>query len=270
MDSTAVMPAPRTSSAVAGTEIPGALATADSATDLLRIAVEKGANVEQLRELVELHELMTEREARRLFSAALVAFQRDCPQIRRTETASIATKSGRDFKFTFADLTEIARTINPVLAKHGLSYTWDTEATADSRKITCTIHHEAGASRSSSVTMPVGNESRMSPQQQVSAAQAYGERLSLCAVLGLTTTDANAEAEAEADPTTVTDDQATQISDLLKTLSPDKAAADKLRGQFLKYLGVEAVSEIRRADYTRAVQMLERKRASLSEKEGAQ
>jgi hypothetical protein len=100
----------------------------------------------------------------------------------------------------------------------------------------------------------------MSPQQQVSAAQAYGERLSLCAVLGLTTTDEHPDAAREA-PAVVTDDQATHLADMLAALGKDKRDKDQIRAGFLKYFEATSVSEVRAVDYARAVQMLARKQA---------
>ena len=63
-------------------------------TDLLRIAVERGAPVEQLEKLVDLHERMEQRQAARDFSAAFAAFQAECPSIVKNREGKVVTNKG--------------------------------------------------------------------------------------------------------------------------------------------------------------------------------
>ena len=62
--------------------------------------------------------------------------------------ASFATKAGGSFKYTFADLAEICRTVNPILHPLGLSYSWNSHVSDDGTRIrvTCTVTHTAGHS----------------------------------------------------------------------------------------------------------------------------
>ncbi len=226
----------------------------DSATELLRIAVEKGVSVEHLEKLVALHERMEERQAAKEFSAAMAAFQAECPAIKKSSTAQIVTGGGAKFGYTYAELDEIARTINPIMAKHGLSYSWD--STVDGGKLTCvcTVRHAAGHSQNSTFTLPIDTKAGMSEQQKVAAALTFAQRKSLASVMGLTTTDEDTDGGAEVDPTKISADQMTVISDLIKETSTDLA-------RFLRYMGVASIAEIRASDYQRAINALEQKRA---------
>lgn len=238
--------------ALAKSETGAALAVptgAGSVIALLHAAVQQGTPVEQLEKLVDLHERMEAREARRAFFAALAAFQQSAPMVRQTETAKIATRTGSSYSYTFAPLDEIARTIAPHLVAHGLSYRWDTAVEAKQIKVTCTVSHVDGYSESSSVTLPIDNTSAMSDQQKVGAAMTFGQRRSLTAALGLVTTDS--EAPASEDTTPVSVEQADQIDDML-----DSTGVDRVK--FLKWIGFDRVHLIPAARFDDAMRELKR------------
>ena len=238
-------------------ERPAALATVQdggnsSITALLHLAVEKGTPVDQLSKLVDLHERMEARQAAKDFADAMAHFQAECPSIKKSSSANIVTSGGGQFAYTYAELDEIARTINPILAKHGLSYTWDTSADEKMLTVVCTVRHINGHSISSSFILPVESKSAMSAQQKYGAAQTFASRKSLSAALGLTTTDSDTDGKSE-DPVTITEDQQTVLSDLLKE-------AQATPSRFYKYLGVTSLAEIKAVDYEHAKTTLERKK----------
>ncbi len=225
-----------------------------SGAQLLMRAIDANLPVEAIERFVALHERMEKKEAEKRFSAAMAAFQQECPSIKRAATAKIETKSGGKYSYTYAPIDEIARTANPILAKHGLSYNWDFEVSQNAVKVVCTVRHSAGHSLPSSILLPIDNPNApaLSPQQKVEAAMSIGQRRTLASALGLTTTDQEAPA-AELDQTQISEDQAIVIDDLITEIGVD-------RTRFLKYLGVPKVSDILAADYRSAIAALEEKR----------
>lgn len=225
-------------------------AGAGSVLTLLHAAVQQGTPVEQLEKLVDLHERMEQREARRAYFVALAQFQESAPLVKQTETAKIVSKrTGSSYSYTFAPLDEIVRTIAPHLIRHGLSYRWDTVVDGKSIRVVCTVSHVNGHSESSSVTLPIENESAMSDQQKVGAAMTFGQRRSLTAALGLVTTDN--EAPAGDDPTPVSTEQADQLDDML-----DATGVDRVK--FLRWIGCERVHLIPAARFDDAMRELRR------------
>lgn len=247
----AVVPAPNAPLAVA----PASPTTmvADSATELLRIAVERGTPLAELKELVALHDQMSKREAARAFSGAMARFQAELEPIQKPRTAKVATKSGGSYEFTYAGLGDIAKVITPLLAKHGLSFNWDATEEAGRLHCVCTVRHEGGHSVSASLGIPVDNASGMSPQQKVGAALTFAQRRTLSSVLGITTTDDEPEAAHE-DPALIDDDQYDRLDHLLEETKADRA-------RFLEYVGAATLAEIRAADYPRALAALRQKKA---------
>lgn len=227
-------------------EPPRAVAVAEqgSITALLHLAVEKGTPVAELKELVALHEHMEKRQAQKAFAAALAAFQAECRSIQHNKTANIATKGGGKFSYTYASLDAIATEIAPLLAKHDLSYSWDTIVSESGAMLrcTCTVSHAAGHSVMSSISLPTASDSAMSAQQKVSAANKFARRLSLESALGLTTTD---EApEEEVDNTPITDDQLTVLTDFVNETGANL-------GRFLNFMGIVSLATLpaRRFEY---------------------
>ena len=221
---------------------------------LIRHALDQKLPVEQLERLFALYERANDRVAAQEFNRAMAAFQAECPPIAKNASGNVATQGGAKFSYKYAQLPMIAQTIAPYLHKHGLSYSWASAQEPGKLTVTCTVRHENGHSHAASCTIPTETKAGMSDQQKVGSALTFGERLSLIQALGITTADPDMDGmEDAADPTTITEDQAVAIEDLIEAVKADK-------GRFLTFMGVAKVADIRAADYQRAVNALEQKR----------
>lgn len=248
---TAIQPRPEAHLELSTENLP-----ASPETELIRLALERNLDVDKLEKLVALRFEMQTRQARMDFFAALAAFQRECPPIRHEKEAKIATKAGGSYAYTYAELDVIARKVNPILAKHGLSYRWNTTIEGATLACECIVSHVAGHFESSRFVVPVESASAMSPQQKYGAASTFAQRRSLSLALGLTTTDDDTDG-AQVDETPIDDDQATAIHDLLAEKGFD---GDRLT-RFLRYMDAPSVEKIRAADYQKAVTALQQVKA---------
>lgn len=222
--------------------------------DLMRHAIDKGVSVEALEKLVTLHERLADRVAASEFAQAMADFQSECPAIPKSSRASINTKSGARYSYQYAELPAIARVVNPLLAKRGLSYTWDSDMTeAGLMHCVCTLRHVNGHSISASFTAPLDEEARMSVTQKGGAALTFAKRQSLVQVLGLTTTDPDTDLAGAGSTDSITAKQEADLDAMISEVNADRA-------RFLKYMGVEALDQLRASDYSRAVAALNAKR----------
>lgn len=219
-------------------------------TALLRLAIVEKMPVEALEKLVALSERMSDRLAAQEFHRALSDFQQACPSITKTSKASISTSSGTKYSYQYAELDHIAKTINPLLSPHGLSYTWDMRMVDKILECTCTLRHVNGHSITASFSCPMETKAGMSEQQKYAAALSYARRQSLVQVLGLTTCDPDTDAGSTE---TITDKQVADLDGLILEVKANKVL-------FLKFLGVEQLEDILAADFARAVKGLEDKR----------
>lgn len=239
---------------------PAALAPAATGdlSPLLALAVEKNLDVEKLERLVGLHERALERDARAQFFEAQAEFQRLCPPIRKVAAARTSPEGGKVL-YTFAPLDEIARTINPFLARFGLSYSWDSTVTEDDKGATltcvCTVRHKAGHFITATFRCPVAGTNMMSGAQKAASALTYARRQSLVQALGLTTTDDDDDGRdtGASDDAVVTEEQAANLGALIDDVGADKA-------KFLAFFKVASIAAIPASRFTEAVRMLEAKR----------
>lgn len=232
----------------------GALAESEgvSVKQLLSMAVERGTPVESLEKLLDLHERVAAREAAQQFVQALAAFKAELPPIVHSRQVSFTTRSGSKTNYSYTELDELARHIDPGLTKHGFSYSWDQKFDGQYVTTTCILFHVGGHSRQASFTLPTQNESAASPQQKIGMADTYASRRSLIAVLGLTTADKDPGA-VEIDPTPINEDQVTELEDMIT-----EAKADL--GRFLKHFNIAAITQLPAVRYAEARAVLDEKK----------
>jgi hypothetical protein len=225
---------------------------------MLQLAIQKGVDVTALEKLVALHERMTDRAAAAEFAHAMHTFQSVVPPIEKTSKAEYVTKKGSRVSYLFAKLEEIAKTINPLLADHGLSYTWDSEFTDRMLHVTCWVRHVNGHRECAKFSLPVESSSAMSEQQKHAAALSYGRRQSLIAALGLVTADPDTDGVTHE---TLSPDQQNNIEELLEASQMD-------RDKFFRFVGVPSgkIADIPEGAYEPARNLLTAKYKKNAEK----
>lgn len=228
--------------------------------DLLRAAVEHGLPVETLERLQALHERVSDRAAATEFARELAAFQEECPPIAKTSTANVVTLKGARYSYTYAALDTIARTVRPLLAKRGFSYTWDSEI-RDKVLLhcVCILRHVNGHSERANFQAPVESSAGMSEQQKHASALTYARRQSLVQVLGLTTTEPDTDG-AKLEP--ITQDQADDLRALIESEGANLA-------RFLKWAKVQRLEDLPSRDYESAVNTIRAAGQARREKGGA-
>ncbi|HEX7072721.1 MAG TPA: ERF family protein, partial [Hyphomicrobiaceae bacterium] len=95
--------------------------------EMLQIAVEKGATLDQLQKLMDLQERWEANEARKAFVAALSAFKAHPPMVRKNRRAGFESRrTGDKTEYEYATLDHVVAAITPALSANGLSHRWET------------------------------------------------------------------------------------------------------------------------------------------------
>jgi len=232
---------------------------AGEVSGLVELAIREKVPVEVLERLVALQERVTDRNARGEFFDALARFQESVPSIHKGRTASIATKAGGKYSYTYAPLDAIAKAIREPLRTHGLSYAWTVEDMgAGILSVVCVLRHVGGHEERSAFPVPIDTAAAMSGAQKNGAALTYGKRQSLTSVLGLTTTDDDAdgaEVAAGGDVAVITEAQAADLSALAQEVGSDM-------GKILAWVGVESLEAFPASELPRVTKHLEGKRGT--------
>jgi len=116
---------------------------------------------------------------------ALSKFQGECPVIEKTMTVTVTTKAGFKYSYKYADLPTILSTINPILAKNGLSITQPLSGDTDTLQIKTLLLHTSGENIESLISVKVERTEKMSYVQAVGSAITYLRRYAITSLLNL-------------------------------------------------------------------------------------
>ena len=113
---------------------------------------------------------------------ALARLQGQLPRVAKEHTAKVETKTGGNYKYAYADLTDVSSALLPVMAALGLSFI-ATPTLADGRFVLAyELAHVSGQQYSGQYPLP--DPDRLGPQD-LGKAITYARRYALCAVTGL-------------------------------------------------------------------------------------
>src|ERR1017187_6114878 len=193
---------------------------------LLQLAIEKGVDVQQLEKLLALQERWQKTQAEKEFNLAMSNFQKNCPVIKKKN--AVKGKDGKE-RYKFAKIGDIVAQTKDEISANKLFYDFKTEDSKEFMKIICTVTHEAGHSKSTDFTIPIGTEDYMTDVQKYGARLSFGKRYAFCNAFGITTGDNDTDSIETEKPT---DDQ--ELNDLKElfclkehNLKPDEAKRAK-------------------------------------------
>ncbi|HQR14156.1 MAG TPA: ERF family protein [Nitrospira sp.] len=221
--------------------------------DMLERAVSSNAGVEVISKLMDLQDRWQASHARRSFDEAMAAAKAEIPVIMKNREVDFTSPKGRT-NYRHEDLAEIARTVDPILTKHGLSYRFRTTSQPNEPvSVTCIVSHRHGHSEENTLSAGRDESGNKNSIQAVASTITYLQRYTLKAALGLAASNDD-DGSASEKPAFITSDQLQRIIALA-----DDVKADKER--FCKYLKVGSLAEILAPDFDHAINLLEAKRS---------
>jgi hypothetical protein len=159
-----------------------ALAATATPADLLRIAVENGADLDRLERLMALQERWEATEARKAYDIAFAAFKAEAVTIIKNRNVTDGPLKGKKY----AELFAVVNAVTPALSKHGLSSSW--KITRDEPQwieVTCTLKHTGGHTESVSMGGPPDAGGAKNAIMARASTVSYLERYTLKAITGL-------------------------------------------------------------------------------------
>lgn len=216
---------------------------------MLQLAVERGADIEQLTKLMDLQERWEKNEARKAFVSAMAAFKSDPPTLTKNKRVSFGKT-----EYDHATLDQVASVIAAALSKHGFSHRWEVEHVDGGMiRVTCVITHTLGHSEKVSMQAGADQSGGKNNIQAVGSTVSYLERYTLLAGTGLAAKDQDDDG-LSGNAEFITQDQAANIEAMITEVKADKE-------KFLSgYMHVDAVEHILSNEYKKAITALEAKR----------
>lgn len=165
------------------TEMPrNVIAPSATPADLLRIAVESGADLDRLERLMALQERWEAKQAKQAYDAAFAAFKAEAVVILKGKAVTDGPLKGK----SYAELHDVVNAVTPALSRHGLSSSW--KLTRDEKEwmeVTCYLRHINGHEESVSMGGPPDTGGAKNAIQARASTKTYLERYTLKAITGL-------------------------------------------------------------------------------------
>lgn len=205
--------------------------------DLLARAVDRGADLAMIERLMDLAERQERNLAKKAFDGAVADAKKEIPVIK-------ANATGHNEK-RYADQGAFASVVDPIIAKHGLSYRYRANQSANMVEVTCVLSHRDGYSEETTLSSAPDGSGGKNSIQAIGSALTYLQRYSLKLALGLAASkDDDGKAADSSEP--ISAEQLTEIRSKLEASGSDIE-------RFCKYMAVEALPDIRKNDYPKAL-----------------
>lgn len=215
---------------------------------MLQAAMDRGADLDKLQQLMDLQQRWEASEARKAFVAAMTVFKANPPDIIKTKLVSYGSTS-----YKHATLADVCAAAIQGLAQVGISHRWDVEQ-ADKITVTCVLTHELGHSERVSMSAPADTSGQKNPIQAIASAVSYLQRYTLLSITGLAARDQDDDGATTGEGVeTITEQQAADLTALAEEVGLN---IDKL----LAWLKVERVEDLAAVHYQKAIAALESRR----------
>lgn len=223
-------------SQIAKIETPQMMPATLTPMDMIERAVSSGAGIDTIEKLMGLQERWEKNQARKAFDEAVAEAKAEIKPVTRNATGHNSKR--------YADFASIARAVDPILSRHGLSYRFRSEQN-ERINVTCILSHKLGHSEETTLSGPPDTTGNKNAIQAIGSTLTYLQRYSLMQALGLAASNDDDGKTAEA-PATITQEQADDIREALEVNG--KSAAT-----FLKWAKVERVEDLRADFYESAL-----------------
>jgi hypothetical protein len=214
-----------------------------------RAATNPEVDIDKMERLLQMHERITERQARAAYAAALARLQPRLPII--AERGGIRDRAG-NVQSKYALWEDIVGVITPILSEEGFSLSFRTGNDANGVTVTGVLMHRDGHAESTSLTLPIDTSGSKNGVQSVGSSTSYGKRYTAAALLNLRTGEADDDGQAGPGGY-ITEAQAADLRALAEEVGADQ-------GRFLKYLRADSIDTIPAGKFPAAVKALEAKR----------
>jgi hypothetical protein len=165
-------------------------AVATTPSDLLRLAVEGGADLDRLERLMALQTQWEANEARKAYVADMAEFKKAPPEITKDKIVGYKNKDGSVTGYMHATIGNVTNKIVAALAMRGFSHRWDLEQQSGGLiVVTCVLTHKLGHSERTMLSSTRDDSGKKNNIQQMASTITYLERYTLLAACGVATKD---------------------------------------------------------------------------------
>lgn len=261
-----MMPQPAITDAPADRDVSAALAPAEGppqppsagATDPYLAMIERAArdptiDIAKLEGLMQLRERVEDRRAKAAFDNAIAHAKGEIGPIAKNRLVDFTSQKGRT-NYRYEDLAAVAAAVDPVLARHGLSYRFRAEQQGTRLKVTCRVSHADGYGEETTLEATNDDSGNKNSIQSVGSAATYLQRYCLKLSLGLAASnDDDAQSVGGGEQGGIDVDEIAYVEQLIRDTDTDLT-------KLLKHVGAPSVSAFTQTQYKKAIAGLNEKK----------
>lgn len=148
--------------------------------ELLRIAVSQGADIDKLKQLMDLQERWEKNEARKAFVAAMNKFKANPPTITKNHAVEFGGTAYRH-----ATLDHVCEEVTKGLSAVGITHAWKVTQQAEFITVICVLTHELGHSEETQLIGLADKSGSKNAIQAIGSTVTYLQRYTLLSACGL-------------------------------------------------------------------------------------
>lgn len=213
-----------------------------------RAARDPSVDVGKMRELFDMRRELQKESGAREFNAAVSAAKGEIGPIFKNRAVDFTSAKGRT-NYRYEDMAEVARTVDPVLAKFGLGYRYRTVQDGTMIRVTCILFHRDGHQEETTLEGRQDESGNKNQIQGVGSTVTFLERYTLKAALGLASSADDDGRASSSGPSTISD---AQIETLQREIMDTNASLPK----FLKGFSIETLADLPAREFKNAMAVL--------------
>ncbi len=221
-----------------------------------RLALDPTVSVEKMDQILQMQERILDRRARMAFAEAIADAKAEMPAISKNRQVSYESKDSNKpaTSYWHEDFAEIAKTVDPILGKFGLSYRFRTVGKpGEPITVTCIIAHREGHQEETTLTAPHDASGSKNAIQAIGSSVTYLQRYTLKAALGLA---ASRDDDAQSAGANAMDMASPEQIEALKAVA---IKAERELSAVLEWAKVDDISKLTAAKCEEAIAQLTRR-----------
>ena len=223
-----------------------------------RAATNPDVDIDKMERLLAMQERIWERQAQQAFTKAKLKMRPSLPEISMRGKIVIRDKTNQNNiiqETPFARFEDIHEAVMPILTDHGFDLSFKNGMAPDGKvRITTILSHVSGHSEETYFDLPHDSSGSKNAVQAVGSSTSYGKRYGVLNILNIRVCGEDDDGVKAGAPDTITDEQNIELGTLAAEVKADLP-------KFLKFLGIEKLSDLPAARFDEAKSALELKKA---------
>jgi hypothetical protein len=224
-----------------------------------RAAKDPSVDIEKFERLMAMRERVEDRQSKQAFDNAVSLAKGEIGPIHKNRVVDFTSSKGRT-NYRHEDFAEVARVVDPVLKRFGLSYRFRSAQDGAKLSLTCILSHRDGYAEETTLEAAKDESGNKNAIQAVGSAATYLQRYTLKLALGLAASEQDDDGRASGASGDDGPINADQYAELLRVADSVGATPDD-ENQLLRLYKIETLHHLPASKLAEAIARIKQKGA---------